>query len=41
MVDRILLKLLGYDKDKIEEILDYLYPALANEIENLKQLMEG
>jgi len=39
--DKMLLEFLGYDKDEAQRILDYLYPALANEIEQLKTLMAG
>jgi len=40
-IDKTLLKMLGLDDDEIARVLDYLYPALANEIEKLKTLMEG
>jgi len=30
---------LGFGDDEINHILDYLYPALAKEIEQLKTLM--
>jgi hypothetical protein len=33
--------LLGFGDDEINGILDYLYPALANEIQQLKTLMQG
>jgi len=39
--DRTVLKLLGFNDDEIDRILDFLYPALANEIEQLKTLMAG
>jgi hypothetical protein len=35
------LKVLGFSDDEINRILDYLYPALANEIQQLKTLMQG
>jgi len=40
-MDRLMLRLLGLGDDEINRILDYLYPALANEIEQLKTLMQG
>jgi hypothetical protein len=40
-VDRAVLRVLGFGDDEINRILDYLYPALANEIEQLKTLMQG
>jgi len=40
-IDKALLRVLGFGDDEISRILDYLYPALANEIEQLKRLMEG
>jgi len=33
--------LCGFGGAEINQILDYLYPALANEIEQLKKLMQG
>jgi hypothetical protein len=39
--DKTILKLLGYDEEEANRILDYLYPVLASEIERLKTLMEG
>jgi len=33
--------MLDFGGDEINHILDYLYPALANEIEQLKTLMQG
>jgi hypothetical protein len=33
--------MMGYSTDEANQLLDYLYPALANEIEKLKTLMEG
>jgi len=40
-MDKTVLKVLGFGDDEIDHILDYLYPALANEIEQLKTLMAG
>ncbi|MFQ5621572.1 MAG: hypothetical protein ACE5FT_07090, partial [Candidatus Nanoarchaeia archaeon] len=40
-IDKTLLKVLGFSEDEIDRILDYLYPALAKEIELLKTLMAG
>jgi hypothetical protein len=40
-IDRTVLGVLGFSDDEINRILDYLYPALANEIEQLKTLMQG
>jgi len=40
-IDKAILKILGFNDDEINQLLDYLYPALANEIEQLKTLMEG
>jgi len=31
----------GFGDDEINRILDYLYPALANEIQQLKTLTQG
>jgi len=39
--DKIVLKVLGYSEDEANQLLDYLYPVLASEIERLKTLMEG
>jgi hypothetical protein len=33
--------MLGFGDDEINRILDYLYPVLANEIQQLKTLMQG
>jgi hypothetical protein len=41
VIDKTLLRLLGFDDDEIDCILEYLYPALAKEIEQLKTLMRG
>jgi len=38
---KVILHLLGFGDDEIDRILDNLYPALANEIQQLKTLMEG
>jgi hypothetical protein len=35
------LGVLGFGVDEFDRILDYLYPALANEIQQLKTLMRG
>jgi len=40
-IDKAVLTVLGFGDDEINRILDYLYPALANEIEQLKTLMQG
>lgn len=40
-IDMMLLQFLGYSDKEALQLLDYLYPALANEIEKLKTLMEG
>jgi len=40
-MDTLLLQVMGYSSDEINSLLDYLYPAPANEIEKLKTLMEG
>jgi hypothetical protein len=40
-IDKLMLRVLGFGDDEINRILDYLYPALANEIEQLKTLMQG
>lgn len=40
-LDYTLLTVLGIGDDKIERFLNYLYPALANEIQQLKTLMAG
>jgi len=40
-VDMAILKILGYSEDEAKQLLDYLYPALANEIQQLKTIMEG
>ena len=40
-IDKTMLEVLGFKKEEIEEILNSLYPLLANEIEQLKALMKG
>jgi len=40
-MDKLMLNVLGFSDDEINRILDSLYPALANEIEQLKTLMAG
>ena len=40
-MDKVILKLLGYEEKQIEELIDNLYPELYNEIKLLKDLMEG
>lgn len=38
---RSIHKVVGLSDDEINRILDYLYPALANEIQQPKTLMQG
>lgn len=40
-IDQAVFRVLGFGYDEINRILDYLYPALANEIQQLKTLMQG
>jgi len=40
-IDKAVLRVLGFGDDEIDRILDYIYPALAKEIEQLKTLMQG
>ncbi len=40
-IDKTIFRVLGFGDDEIRQLLDYLYPALTNEIEQLKTLMEG
>jgi len=40
-IDKALLRVLGFGEDEINRILDNLYPALANEIQQPKTLMQG
>jgi len=39
-IDKLMLKVLGFD-DEADRLLDCLYSALANEIQQLKTLMES
>lgn len=41
MLDKAILKILGFNEKDAEQLIDKLYPALANEIEQLKTLMAG
>ena len=41
MLDKAILEILGFDEKAAEQLIDKLYPALANEIEQLKTLMAG
>lgn len=40
-IDKVILKVLGFNETETNQLLDYLYPALTKEIEQLKTLMEG
>jgi len=40
-IDKAILGVLGFGDDEINRLLDYLYPALAKEIQQLKTLMQG
>jgi molybdopterin converting factor small subunit len=40
-IDRAILKVLGFKEQETNQLLDYLYPALTKEIEQLKTLMQG
>jgi hypothetical protein len=40
-LDKTIMRAIGFNDEKIDQILDYLYPALTKEIEKLKTLMEG
>jgi hypothetical protein len=40
-IDMAILEVLGYSEDEAKQLLDNLYPALANEIGQLKTLMQG
>jgi len=40
-IDKIVLDVLGFGDVEINRIPDYLYPALAKEIQQLKTLMQG
>jgi len=37
----LVLRVLGFGVGEVNRLLDYLYPALANEIQQLKTLMQG
>jgi len=40
-IDMAILEVLGYSEDEAKQLLDHLYPVLANEIGQLKTLMQG
>jgi len=40
-IDRAELRVLGFGDDEFYRLLDYLYPALADEIQQLRTLMQG
>ena len=40
-IDKTVFRVLDFGDDEIDRILDYLYSALANEIGQLKTLMQG
>ncbi|MGB9756611.1 MAG: hypothetical protein ACPLVJ_02385 [Candidatus Bathyarchaeales archaeon] len=40
-IDKAILKILGFNETETNQLLDYLYPALTKEIEQLKALMQG
>ena len=40
-LDLVILQIMGFSTSRIVELLDYLYPVLADEIQNLKELMAG
>lgn len=40
-IDNAVLKILGFDEDECDELLDYLYPTFHKEILRLKELMAG
>jgi len=40
-IDKTVLRVLGFGDDEIDRLLDNLYPALANEIQQLKTLMQA
>jgi len=40
-LDMMLLQIIDYSKKEADQLLAYLDPALANEIEKLKTMMEG
>lgn len=41
MIDKTILKVLGFKEEEIEGLLGYLYPALHKEVSRLKKLMAG
>lgn len=40
-IDKLILRIIGFDESEIVEMIDRLYPVLYDEIERLKTLMEG
>ena len=40
-IDKAILKVLGFNEQETNQLLDYLYPALTKEIQQLKTLMQG
>lgn len=40
-IDEAILKVIGFSKEEIEDLLNYLYPTLYKEILRLKELMAG
>ena len=40
-IDKAILSILGFEDDEINEILDFLYPTFAKEIDRLKDLLKG
>jgi hypothetical protein len=40
-IDKVILKVLGFNETETNQLLDYLYPALTKEIQQLKTLMQG
>jgi len=40
-IDRAIFEIIGFSQNETMRILDFLYPALVNEIEKLKTMMEG
>jgi hypothetical protein len=41
MIDKTVLRVLGFEEEEIKDLLGYLYPALHKEISRLKKLMAG
>jgi len=41
LLDKVILRILGYDEYQSVKLIEYLYSSLRNEIERLKSLMEG